>query len=323
MPRSFWSEEEVAWLEENYASNSIAYCAEKLNRSLHSVQLKASRLKIKSDFKWSQEEINYLIEFYPLLGAHKVGKFLNLTPAQVAHKAADLGVKRINGLTTKRNWTPDEDAYISKNAHILSKYEMSRKLGIDRKSLVNRANDIGVKLLDGVKTSTKWNVDHVEFLHQWYGKMSIYEISSFVNKNASAVIAKARRDGLSKSKKETLPEQLVKNMLKELNLYFEEQVKIKGTSKHVVYTAYFLLDNNIIIEVQGDYYHCNPALYPNGPINPDQESWVNKDNRKRNFYELSGYQLLEIWESELRNTSAVKAKIKQFVQSRQTLVTEF
>lgn len=321
MARSSWTEEELAWLRTNYASNSIAYCAKKLQRSTNSVQLKASRLGLRSEFRWNASEVDYLTRNYPTQGTHAVAKALNLTPAEVARKAVQLKVQRIDGPTMARVWTPEEDSYLRENAQALTKFELAKKLGVDRTTLIRRARALEIELTVGKKTSTPWNPDAVEFLRQWYGKLSVHEIGQVVGKKPSSVITKACREGLGTSMTETLPERQVAYALDQLGFVYTKQAKIKSGIKHVVYKADFLLESNLVIEVQGDYYHCNPALFPQGPVNPSQVRWVAKDARKRQFYETNGYEVLEIWESDCRDMSQVKFRIQQFVQSRQALAT--
>ena len=57
----------------------------------------------------------------------------------------------------------------------------------------------------------------------------------------------------------------------------------------------------IIIEVQGDYFHCNPKLYPKGPKNENQIKYVIRDYYKKCFYLGNDYVLIEIWEDDIRN----------------------
>lgn len=68
----------------------------------------------------------------------------------------------------------------------------------------------------------------------------------------------------------------------------------------------FKIGNNIIIEVQGDYWHANPKFYKeNEVINypkrkcKAKEIWEN-DKKKKLIAEKYGYEVLYIWEDEVK-----------------------
>jgi len=58
----------------------------------------------------------------------------------------------------------------------------------------------------------------------------------------------------------------------------------------------------VIVEAQGDYWHCNPSIYPQ-PINEHQIHGIERDNKKRAFIpkvENGSWILLEIWEKDIK-----------------------
>ena len=50
----------------------------------------------------------------------------------------------------------------------------------------------------------------------------------------------------------------------------------------------------------GDFWHCNPKKYPNGPIHKLQERKVEKDRELREYCDLHNIMLIEIWESDYK-----------------------
>ena len=84
----------------------------------------------------------------------------------------------------------------------------------------------------------------------------------------------------------------------------------------ISYTTQFLLsgklfdfkisNTNILIEVNGDYWHCNPEKYninevvnfPGGKRNV-LDVW-NKDSNKKKLAEIKGYKVIYIWENEIK-----------------------
>ena len=78
---------------------------------------------------------------------------------------------------------------------------------------------------------------------------------------------------------------------------------------------YYLPKYDLVIEVDGDFYHCNPIKYPNGPIYETQKTTIKNDDKKNKICEGSnGLTLLRFWESDINNrTEWVIGEIKKFI----------
>lgn len=63
-------------------------------------------------------------------------------------------------------------------------------------------------------------------------------------------------------------------------------------------------NSNILIEVNGDYWHCNPQVYKNGPINQMQKSHIRRDFAKKGYAAKQGYYLVTIWEKSVKDSPA-------------------
>jgi very-short-patch-repair endonuclease len=60
----------------------------------------------------------------------------------------------------------------------------------------------------------------------------------------------------------------------------------------------------VCIEVQGTFFHIDPRVYPNGPINEIQRRNLGRDERKRRVVGgEEGWEILEIWETEINDGS--------------------
>lgn len=67
-------------------------------------------------------------------------------------------------------------------------------------------------------------------------------------------------------------------------------------------------------EVQGDYFHCNPYIYEDGPKDEVQIKHIIRDYYKKCYFLSKGYKIIEIWELEInQNLENVKNKIKSAV----------
>ncbi len=55
----------------------------------------------------------------------------------------------------------------------------------------------------------------------------------------------------------------------------------------------------VAIEADGDFFHCNPALYPTGPTCHIQRRNLQNDQAKNAFLEQVGWIVLRFWETEI------------------------
>ena len=84
-----------------------------------------------------------------------------------------------------------------------------------------------------------------------------------------------------------------------------ESIGVDFTFQHTICGFnfdYYLPKYDLVIEVDGDFYHCNPIKYPNGPIYETQRNTVKNDNKKNKICESSeGLTLLRFWETDINN----------------------
>jgi very-short-patch-repair endonuclease len=64
---------------------------------------------------------------------------------------------------------------------------------------------------------------------------------------------------------------------------------------------FYLPDYNIIIEVDGDFWHCNPNSKHNIPKYKTQQQNIIKDKIKSQWALDNGYKLLRFWENDINN----------------------
>jgi very-short-patch-repair endonuclease len=86
-------------------------------------------------------------------------------------------------------------------------------------------------------------------------------------------------------------------LLELLEINFTHSYYIKETRK--IYDFY-LPDQNILIEVDGDFWHCNPINHPT-PVCKSQEINLINDEFKNKWAKDNGYKLLRFWEDDINN----------------------
>jgi len=86
-------------------------------------------------------------------------------------------------------------------------------------------------------------------------------------------------------------------LLKKLNIEYITQYLLCGYN-----FDFYLPKYDLIIEVDGDFYHCNPKKYPKGPIYESQKLTLKNDKIKNNICKnSSGLRLLRFWEDDIKN----------------------
>lgn len=69
------------------------------------------------------------------------------------------------------------------------------------------------------------------------------------------------------------------------------------------YPDFYLPEHNIILEVQGDYWHSNPRFYGEGkkPLDERQKKDQKRDRRKFGYYKHKKIKYYELWGYDLKN----------------------
>lgn len=90
-------------------------------------------------------------------------------------------------------------------------------------------------------------------------------------------------------------EYVVAAALDAASIAYEQQACVGG-----FYPDFLLIDAALIIEVDGDFYHANPALYPDhADLYEVQRRNRERDVRKNAAYLRRGYRVVRVWESEV------------------------
>lgn len=114
----------------------------------------------------------------------------------------------------------------------------------------------------------------------------------------------------NKSKQvDTSIEIFVENILKERNIKYIPQKAIRWCNYD-----FYLINENLLIECQGCYWHCCELCYPAGPKNEIQRKNLEKNIMKREIAASQNIPMLEIWAHEIKNDpEQTKQKIDIFI----------
>lgn len=114
-------------------------------------------------------------------------------------------------------------------------------------------------------------------------------------RHLSAFIAAGQRH--NKKNQKTRIETLVAGMLDRLGLAYRQNVQIGR------YNVDFIVGSTII-ECFGDFWHCNPDLWPadryNGSLHMTAADKWKRDWERRNALEQQGFRFVAFWETQIR-----------------------
>ena len=140
----------------------------------------------------------------------------------------------------------------------------------------------------------------------WYANVysQTEEFSEF-HKNK---ILKQLSDGVFQST-DSRPQLITNGLLDKLFITYERE-------RQYGYYAVdnYLIDYDLIIEIQGDYWHANPTIF-NLNLTEKQCDRINKDKRKHTYIKNQyGIEMLYLWENDIINRPDVcESLIKQYV----------
>jgi very-short-patch-repair endonuclease len=102
-------------------------------------------------------------------------------------------------------------------------------------------------------------------------------------------------------KSDTKPEMAMRRILEHLRVSFKSQVPIKTRFREWPFIVDFLVENRLVIEVQGVYWHSKKRR-------------SEKDEIKRNCLIETGYQFLEFTDEELKkDPESVETFVRKYL----------
>jgi len=103
--------------------------------------------------------------------------------------------------------------------------------------------------------------------------------------------------------KMTAPERIFSDMMEELDIKFETQ-KVLGNKIY----DFYIPSKNMMVEVDGDYYHANPLIYESKDLNKMQIRNVKNDKFKDVLAKGNGFSIERVWEHDLNNDYKTQRK---------------
>lgn len=210
----------------------------------------------------------------------------------------------INNLKNKHNWTKEEIDYLKENYGKIRIKDICEHLGLNQSTIIAYASK------NNISSHRRWTEEQLKYLEK-HKDDSIESISTSINKTKNSIYAiYSRMNGFSdrRGKQIISPQKFISDYIKSLNIKFEEEVKIgKFITDIFVY--------GIDIEIQGTYWHVDERFYDKKNLTKEQLDCINKDLRKKEYFESIGIPIVYIWEYDIySNPQKVKKDIKQLLK---------
>ena len=314
-----WRPEEDAFMREHYPTPiSIHWIAEQLGRTSvgchsHAADLGIVRPKVVERpvryNAWSKEDFAFAKQ------AFLEGKALEWIGEQVG-RTADAVILKMNRTKVARRKlqvTHENKAAILLLPAGTTTVQAAQELGCSVSSIGRAREQLSLRKHEA------WTTGDLKLLRQLYPGTSPKEIGLRLGRTEKAVIHVLCNLRLTKRRKEfTTPELLVAAALLNLGVDFKTQVRLYTGEMTVNFRRKyrcpdFVIEPDLIIEVQGDYFHCNPAKWPQGPINRIQQESVERDKVKKAWYASQGYRVMWLWESDCNIQEDLQQLLSTFI----------
>jgi very-short-patch-repair endonuclease len=92
------------------------------------------------------------------------------------------------------------------------------------------------------------------------------------------------------------PERLMEDILKSHGIEYVYQQEVSG-----FFYDFYIPSKNILIEVDGDFWHCKPGSPYETPKMPEQVKNVVNDKKKTAVACSNNYTLIRFWESDIQD----------------------
>lgn len=310
-----WTDNEINFLKQNYMTLTNSFLAKKLNKNSKQICTKIKDLNLngtrinQDHLYFDPDEIDFINNNWTKMNdkdlADNINKLYNPCRKRTEKTIANyrkLVLKINRPINSELNnignftWTNNEETFLINNFYNLSILELSNCLGKTESAILNKSKKLGLKSLNS--KGIKWTQERIEFLKDNFNTLSINTIAKKLQLPVEKILAKAIELNIVYQVKQlTNPEIFVKNQLEKLNINFEYQKDIYYNKTNRYRVDYII--NNIIIEVQGDYYHCNPKIYKDGPVDIIQANNIEKDITKKEKLSKMGYKVYYIWENDI------------------------
>ncbi|MBC8551999.1 MAG: hypothetical protein H8D23_20325 [Candidatus Brocadiales bacterium] len=273
-----YTEKENKIIIKKYPTVKTSEIAKELNRGVKAINRQASLLGIKKANTWTKSKKEWLKENYATSSKEELVAHLEFTYTQIVNIANKMKL-------TRNRWTSKEEDLVRELYSEKGPRHLSNLINKSPETIKAKANSLGIK------SDVWWTDGEISFLKDNYSLEMNRDIAKKLNRTKSSVAHMARKLGIT-SIKESQLEKDAEIFLKENKINFVSQEKIWR------YRIDFKIDEKILLEMNGTFWHCDPRVYKDGPLYDRQKKRIISDEKKYKALTKAGYKLIIIWEQD-------------------------
>ena len=255
-----------------------------------------SLISFKSEFGLAYKQTNFLLEYYNIEKKSK-------------EKLKKEKSKKYNSTCIINHGFIGYNNVEKRKETCVKKYgcdNIFKNVDFIESSIIKKKNKYGKAGLGWINETTLTKKERINSLHdslkKWWINMSISE------KNARIEIIKDARFKWWNELSEIDKYKFISNLKNRYDSKLEVRIssiltlnKIEHKSQHWVNKmSYDIKIGNILLEINGDFWHCNPDIYPDNYLHPyikkTSKEIREKDLLKKYNAEKYGYKVYYIWE---------------------------
>lgn len=331
-----WTDEEINILKKYYNTYSVDALIKKFfpNRKIGQIIKKKSELglAVTNRFKdgelyWTEDKLELLFNEYPHMNTEEFyNKYFkdDMSLSGLYGKINSLGIKKDEEFVT--GWTFEQDQFLKDNYRNMnySVSDIANILGKCESSVQYRAvNVFGIYRKDEL-----FSEDERELIQKLYPNNRTSDfIDKFPGRTIDQLERYARRMGAKKTKdyirwvtlegtknsiETSKPQKMINDILDEMNIKYIGEYNCK-----YYLVDHYLSDYHLMIEVQGDFWHCSPLLSNKSNTSGIKGNLI-KDKRKHTYVKNKyGIEILYLWEKDINeNFELCKKLIELYINKK-------
>lgn len=293
-----WSEQDINYLINNYACTDKYILMDILHRNWNTIQAKASLLNLSRGryFKVNAELINKQISQTIVIEQYKYDNVELSNDFNRILMDNDIWDKNItiNNIV----WTDIKIRFLTINYNRISILQLSNFLQCSQYCICKKMKELNlIKTL--YKQHNCWTYYEEQILINTYNNIAIDYINLLLpRRTRESIQSKAKKLKLLTPIR-TQIELITEQILIDNHIPFEIQQRFYFNEK--LYILDFLINDNIGIECNGDYWHANPKIYQNDKLDKIQIKSRLRDIHKKLCFESIGISIIYLWEYDLYN----------------------
>lgn len=312
-----WTQERVDFLKQHGDSMPALEIAQQLGMKYPTVHKKLQQLGLSywdaTGERWNEYEEQYLKDHHHKKTYNLIARHLGRTTSSVQQKAISLGIHKSRNYD---RWTKEEldDLKQSIENGDFRPAELAYSMDRTEQAIRHKALELGLLKSKEEIAYTKLSKEKELFIIENADKMTDIELAQMLNVSEKAVAESRKRNGIFKygglQKGESQLQLKIKELIEGMGYEFIHN------QPHGEFIPDFINhDKKIIIEVNGDYWHCNPMKYTS-PKDDKQIRNIVSDYSKKCFYLSNGYMFITLWEDDiLSRYSTVVENLKQMLSA--------